>query len=80
MSINSTQMWIDMQALQRVLNVVHSNPPATLLIEPNRVALSIKGEYAWRVLGVQEVAKVLDRVVEKFYDGDNDTPIDAREE
>jgi hypothetical protein len=71
-------MRIDIKSLQEVLSMVASDPDATLLIEPKRTVLSISGEFAWTVAGADNIAKVLDRAVEKFYDQDTDEPIEPK--
>lgn len=68
MSINKTQYEIDIEALQNVLKMIHSTPGARLEVESHRVMLTISGEYAWVVHGLQDVGRVLDRTAARFYD------------
>lgn len=77
MSINETQYKIDMEALQRVLAMIHSTPAARLEIEPHRAALTISGEYAWVVHGVDCIAGVLDRTATRFLEKIDDEPVMA---
>ena len=76
MSINRTQYEINIISLQRILKMIHSIPSARLEIEPGRVALVIQGEYAWVVHGREEVAKVLARAVDHFYEKNDDEPVE----
>ncbi len=51
----------EIAGLQRVLAMIHSTPGASLVIEPHRAQLTISGQNAWDVHGVQEIARVLNR-------------------
>lgn len=76
MSINETQYKIDIKALQCVLEMIHSTPDARLEIEPHRVALTILGEYAWVVHGREDIASVLTRTADRFFEKIDDTPVE----
>jgi len=71
MSINETQYRINITDLQNILKMIHSTPKARLEIEPNRVALIIQGKYAWEVHGSGNVAGVLGRTAERFFERDD---------
>lgn len=74
MSVNS----IDIKDFQRVLDMIVSDPPAVLMLEPNRAVLSISGEFAWTIYGPSNIARVLCRTVEKFHSQDTDDPVVIR--
>lgn len=76
MSINESQYKIDIKALQNALKMIASTPNARLEIKPGRVALVIQGEYAWIVHGREEVAKVLARTADRFFETMNDAPVE----
>ena len=76
MSINETQHKSDIETLQRVLGMIHSTPAARLIIEPGRAMLTISGRYAWDVHGVQEIAQVLDLTLDRFFESDDDNPVE----
>lgn len=76
MGINETQYRIDIEALQGALAMINSAPRARLEIEQHRAQLTISGEYAWNVHGVQEIAKVLERTGERFFNRNDADPVD----
>lgn len=39
-----TKMRIDIEGLQRMLRILKSDPPAVLMIEPDRAVLSVSGD------------------------------------
>lgn len=76
MSINETEYQMNIKALQNALAMFDSTPAARLEIEPNRVELTIQGEYAWVVHGSEAIAGALDRTVERYYEKIEDTPVE----
>jgi len=77
MSINETQYKIDIEGLQNALGMIHSEPAARLEIEPHRAQLTISGQYAWNVHGVEEIARVLDRTTSRWFETNHNEPVMA---
>lgn len=78
MSIDRTQMRIDIRGFQRVLSMITSDPGAVLMIESKRAVLSISGEFAWNVYGAENIANVLEQAAEKFSVRDTDEPVEPK--